>query len=87
VLLDNINRKALDAAGDAILEFADEIFIYDDYIERLRKAMKSEYFDSAETNSKRHNKRPEGGVVPRIGLEYIAVGRDAEIGACSTTSR
>jgi hypothetical protein len=42
VLLDNINRKALDAAGDAILEFADEIFIYDDYIERLRKAMKSE---------------------------------------------
>jgi hypothetical protein len=37
VLLDNINNKALDACGDTIMEINDEITVYDDYTEYLRK--------------------------------------------------
>lgn len=42
VLLDSINQKALDFAGDTILELTDEVTIFDDYMEDLRKAVKCE---------------------------------------------
>jgi hypothetical protein len=38
VLLDGINQKAFDTIGDTLLEFTDEITLYDDYIEQLRVA-------------------------------------------------
>lgn len=42
VLLDGINQKALDITGDTILESADEISVYEEYIENLRKAVECE---------------------------------------------
>ena len=42
VLLDGINQKAFDTIGDTILEFTDEITLYDDYIDQLRMAVAHE---------------------------------------------
>lgn len=42
VLIDGINQKAFDTIGDTILEFTDEIVIYEDYINQLRTAIERE---------------------------------------------
>lgn len=41
VLADNINQKAVDFVGDTILEFDETVYIYDEYIENLTKAVKN----------------------------------------------
>lgn len=42
VLLDGINQKAFEFTGDTIMELTDEIEVYDEYIENLRKAVECE---------------------------------------------
>jgi hypothetical protein len=42
VLIDGINQKAFDTIGDTILEFTDEIVIYEDLYKQLRTAIERE---------------------------------------------
>ncbi len=42
VLMDSINQKALEHAGDTILDVSDEIYIYEDYLDHLRRAAESD---------------------------------------------
>lgn len=46
VLIDGINQKAIDSVGDTILELSDEITVYDEYRENVRKATDCEYDQS-----------------------------------------
>lgn len=91
VVVDNINERLFDEIGDNVIEFLNDVpTIIEDYQEDIEDMfLKGKIRKMAINKTRKVPKRIaqtilnslKGGVVPRIGLPYITVGRKAEIEA------
>ncbi len=79
--MDGLNQKALDTVQDTLAELSDTVIVYEDYREELERECALNPNNPPKRITSTIINALGGGVVPRVGLEYIAVGRDKEIDA------